>query len=56
MWITFHRPKTNCTKFTHYRPKILKDIEFFYFSYWMQHSLLITCDDPLTPLNDLAEI
>ena len=32
VWIMFNHPKTNSTKFAHYRLKIRKVVEFFTFS------------------------
>ena len=37
MWMTFNHRKTYCTKLAHFRLKIRKVIEFFYFQSLMQH-------------------
>ena len=42
MWMTFNHRKTNSTKLAHYRPKILKVIEFLTFSLDATSSLCST--------------
>ena len=41
MWMTFNHLNTNSTKLAHYRLKIRKVIEFFYFQSLMQHPLSV---------------